>query len=355
SAQPKSPTTLVFTTPPATPTTYGSSASVVARLASPGVDVHGKRVIFRLGRSSVSAITQADGSVSAIVPVNVLPGSYQLEASFAEDDGLLSSSTRAPLVVGKATPAFVPNTGSATVQYSDNVGLGLLKTATGQLLRWQPITLTRPGTSPLQQVASFTDGTGNARLDTMDFGGLAAGTYSIVATYPGDGVRYNGATSGTFTVTVQREGATIVSTPQPQPTGLVTVQGTVVQDGPPADRAPGDITRAVIHYVGTDALGGTFSGDAAVAADGTWSFTRTLAASVYNVALTVTGDFFTSGTTNVIVVSYDPTTFGTGGGYVLTTTGSTPNVGVGKKANFGFNVKYKDGTVIPTGSLLFQL
>jgi hypothetical protein len=27
----------------------------------------------------------------------------------------------------------------------------------------------------------------------------------------------------------------------------------------------------------------------------------------------------------------------------------------GKKANFGFNVKYKDGTSVPIGSLLFQL
>ena len=32
------------------------------------------------------------------------------------------------------------------------------------------------------------------------------------------------------------------------------------------------------------------------------------------------------------------------------------SVGAGKKANFGFNVKYKgDGTMAPTGSLLFHL
>jgi len=57
----------------------------------------------------------------------------------------------------------------------------------------------------------------------------------------------------------------------------------------------------------------------------------------------------------LIAVVYDPTTFGTGGGYVLTTAATKPSVAAGKKANFGFNVKYKDGTIIPTGSLLFQL
>jgi hypothetical protein len=358
-AAPKIPTALAFTTLPPSPITYGASVAVAAQLTSPGVsNMGGKRVIFRLGRTSVSAITASNGSVSATVPISVLPGSYELQASFAEDDTALGSFTQTGLVVRMATPAFVPSTGAAAVQYSDNVGLALLRTSTGQLLRWQPIILTRtdlPITDPARRVASFSDGTGTVRLDTMDFGGLAAGTYPIVATFPGDSLRFLPATSGTFTVTVQREGATIVSSPTPQQTGLVTVQGSLVQDGPPADRAPGDITRAVIHYVGTDALGGTFSGDAPVAADGTWSFTRTLGPSVYNVVLTVVSNFFAASSTNVIVVAYDPTTFGTGGGYVLTTSASVPAVASGKRANFGFNVKYKDGTIIPTGSLLFQL
>ena len=353
-AQPKIPTSLFFTTPPATPTTYGASVSVAAVLSSPGVgDMHGKRVIFRLGRTSVSAITAVDGSVSAVVPVNVVPGSYQLRASFAEDDTALGSSAQAPLVVGKATPAFVPNSGSATVQYSDNTSLGLLRTSTGELLRWQPVTLTRTGSSPLQQVASFTDGTGNVRFDTMDFG-LGAGTYPIVAAYPGDGVRFNAATSGTFMVTVQREGATPVSAPAPQQTGVVTVQGTLGQEGPPADRAPGDNTLAVIHYVATNELGATVSGDVTPAIDGTWTFTRTLGPGVYNIALTVTGNYYT-GSSSAIAVVFDPTTFGTGGGTIVLGDTAVPAAARGKKANFGFNVKYKEGTSIPTGSLLFQL
>ncbi|HYU04215.1 MAG TPA: Ig-like domain-containing protein, partial [Jatrophihabitantaceae bacterium] len=111
-AQPKIPTTLVFTTAPPTSTPYGASITVGALLTSPGAGgLGGKRVIFRLGRSSVSAITGSDGSVQAHVPVNVLPGSYQVRASFAEDDTALGSSTQAPLDVTKATPAFVPNTG----------------------------------------------------------------------------------------------------------------------------------------------------------------------------------------------------------------------------------------------------
>ena len=352
--QPKIPTSLIFTTPPATPTTYGASVSVTAVLLSPGVgDMHGKRVIFRLGRTNVTATTAADGSASAVIPVNVVPGNYQLRASFAEDDTALGSSAQTALVVGKATPAFAPNNGSASVQYSDNVSLGLLKTATGDLLRWQPVILTRTGSSPLQQVASFTDGTGNVRFDTMDFG-LGAGTYPIVATYPGDGVRFDGATSGTFNVTVLKEGASPVAAPVPQQTGPVTIQGTLGQEGPPADRAPGDNRLAGIHYVATNEVGTTFSGDVTPAVDGTWSFTQTVGPGVYNIVLTVTGNYYT-GSSSAIAVVYDPTTFGTGGGYVLTTSATVPAVPAGKKGNYGFNVKYKDGTIIPTGSLLFQL
>jgi len=355
-AAPKIPTTLAFTTMPASPTTYGASVAVAARLASLGVsEMGGRRIIFRLGRTSVSAITADDGSVSATVPITVFPGSRQVEASFAEDDTALESFARAPLTVVKASPAFVPATGSATVQYSDNVALAVLRTPTGELLRWQPAVLTRTGTSPLAQVASFTDGTGTLRLDTMDFGGLGAGTYSIVASYPGDNLRFNPATSGTFMVTVQHEQATIAAGPAPQQSGSVTVQGTLTQDGPPLDRAPGDIRLAVVHYVGTNESGASFSGDAAVAADGTWTFTQTLGPGVYNIALSVTGNYFTASTTAIAVV-YDPTTFGTGGGYVLTTSATVPAVATGKKANFGFNVKYKgDGTMAPTGSLLFHL
>ena len=358
-AQPKIPTTLVVTTPSPLSlplsTTYGATIRVNALLTSPGLGgLDGKRVIVRLGRSSIRATTGSDGAVEVDVPVNVLPGSYQVRVSFAEDDTALGSSAQFAVTVQKARPAFEPNTGSATVQYSDNVGLGLLQTPTGQILRWQPITLTPPSTSPLQQVASFTDGTGTARLDTMDFGGLAAGTYEIVATYPGDGVRYEAATSGTFTVTVQKENATPAAVPAPQQTGVVTVQGTLGQEGPPADRAPGDNTLAGIHYVATNELGATFSGDATVAADGTWSFTRTLGAGVFNIALTVTGDYYT-GSSSAIAVVYDPTTFGTGGGTIVLSDTALPVAGRGKKANFGFNVKYKDGTTIPTGSLLFQL
>jgi hypothetical protein len=353
---PKIPTTLAFTTPPVSPTTYGASVTVAARLTSPGVsDMGGKRVIFRLGRTSVSATTAADGLVTATIPVNVFPGNRQVEASFAEDDTALGSSTRAPLVVGKASPAFVAASATATVQYSDNVALAVLRTPTGELLRWQPVVLTRTGTSPLAQVASFTDGTGTLRLDTMDFGGLSAGTYDIVATYPGDNLRFLPATSGTFRVTVEREQATIAAAPAPQQTGLVTVQGTLTQDGPPLDRAPGDIRLAVIQYVATNESGVTVSGTAPVAADGTWTFTQNLGPGVYNIALSVIGNYFTASTT-VIAVVYDPTTFGTGGGYVLTTNATVPSVATGKKANYGFNVKYKgDGTLAPTGSLLFQL
>ncbi|HEY8807121.1 MAG TPA: hypothetical protein VIN70_06015, partial [Candidatus Limnocylindria bacterium] len=65
-------------------------------------------------------------------------------------------------------------------------------------------------------------------------------------------------------------------------------------------------------------------------------------------------DFYTPATVDISFVVYDATT---GGGWILTTASTTPAGTValpaGKKANFGFNAKYKDG--LPTGNVLFQL
>jgi len=65
-------------------------------------------------------------------------------------------------------------------------------------------------------------------------------------------------------------------------------------------------------------------------------------------------DFYTPATVDISFVVYDATT---GGGWILTTASTTPAgtvaLPVGKKANFGFNAKYKDG--LPTGNVLFQL
>jgi len=83
----------------------------------------------------------------------------------------------------------------------------------------------------------------------------------------------------------------------------------------------------------------------------------TLPANAYIATLSYGGsDFYTPTSTDVSFVVFDATT---GGGWILTTTSTTPTGSVtlpaGKKANFGFNAKYTNGSSIPTGNAIFQL
>jgi hypothetical protein len=82
-----------------------------------------------------------------------------------------------------------------------------------------------------------------------------------------------------------------------------------------------------------------------------------LPSSAYIASLTYGGsDFYTPATTDVSFVVYDAST---GGGWILTTSSTTPAGTVplpaGKKANFGFNAKYSAGSTVPSGNAIFQL
>jgi hypothetical protein len=75
----------------------------------------------------------------------------------------------------------------------------------------------------------------------------------------------------------------------------------------------------------------------------------------YSLAIAYAGNdrYLPSSTTdNLIVVVFDPTTFVTGAGWFMT-RGDSVGLVPSKKTNFGFNLKYKAGTTVPTGSLEF--
>ncbi len=75
----------------------------------------------------------------------------------------------------------------------------------------------------------------------------------------------------------------------------------------------------------------------------------------YSVLVTFDGNdrYLPATAVSVLIVVYDPTTFVTGGGWITIPAGS-PGLVPGKKTNFGVNMKYKNGTIIPTGSVEFQ-
>jgi hypothetical protein len=217
------------------------------------------------------------------------------------------------------------------------------------------------GTMTVGTIAQLTDGFGRVRFDTLDFGGVGPGTYTARLAFDGtdtyqDTVRDVPLTVGPENVTVS------LSVPRApvavDPTSRranVTITGTITQE---ADGALGDLhAHAPVTLTFAPDGGTPISQIVRPEADGSFSVSIGLPAGVYGITATV-GDWFIGQATGFLAV-YDSDIFATGGGWILTTAttrpaGTTP-LPAGKKANFAFNLKYKSGTTIPIGNVLFDL
>jgi len=352
-----------------TTATYRSRVAISAVLTDgpTGLPIAGKRVSFKLGGSFASATTGADGVASAALVANAPPHGpgnepYRIVASVAEDLDMLAGGAETAISVTPGPTSFVPVTG-VTIDYSDSQVLARLAlTSRGTGLPDQRVVI---DLGAVGKVATYTDKNGDLRLDTVDFGGLAPGTYTAALSYAGENVAHPelsrlAATSSSVTLVVRPERATITVGASPQSAlGLVRFAGTIAQD---QDGSRGDITRAGVHYVVTNAAGtvvadATAAGAVVANADGlgggTWAVSLTLAPGLYTVAVNASG-YYTSTVVSIPLPVFDASDFVTGGGYVIPTATNSTGLALGKKANFGFVLKYKAGATTPSGNLVFQ-
>ena len=321
-----------------------------------GAGISGKTVVFSFdGTSSAmrTAITGANGVATAYLRTGSVPGAYTVGAVFNGDTAYLGSEAQRPITVTPAIASLSAVSPAVTqIMYSESAIVATLAGA-GRALGMLPLTLTINGTI----VPASTDGYGRVRIDTLD--PVAAGLNSYAIAFAGNALYTPASLSGTFTLTPAA--ATVAGVVLlPQSTGVPITVSAVVHEL--ADATPGSLTKAQVRFelVNTDTgiSAGVLTGVAA--GDGTASVIfPSQPSGLYSIRTTVVGGFYTSSTTSVPLVVYDPSTFVTGGGWLLTAsatpvTASTP-LPSGKRANFGFTVKYKDGTTVPTGSLLFQL
>ena len=86
---------------------FGDIPAVNATLLASGTPVAGKIVTIGIGATAQVGVTDANGNVNVNVPVQTLPGSYQLTAAFGGDEAFLPASTSAPFTVGQATTSLV--------------------------------------------------------------------------------------------------------------------------------------------------------------------------------------------------------------------------------------------------------
>ncbi len=356
-SSPKQPTAVAFLTPTLTGL-YRDKVTFSAQLTSNGTPLGGRTLTFGLGSARSRAVTEATagpiGVATATFALLQSPGPYELSVSFDETSDLLGSADLRTFTITKRgtslalSPACVPL--QATLRDTS-----LLQ----RTLREQTVFFQVGGS---QTQAVITDFQGRAPLGSLT---LPAGTYTVNARFGGTitvggqtvslaNDRYETSTAtaalafGATDVAVAYTGQTVI------PSGTALAASATVT-------TTRNLTDARICFVVKDPDGNVAAlGSGAVTAGAAAASIAGLPVGVYTVESTAVGGsqvagFFSSAATETVGAVFNPAVFVTGGGFVLTTTDSSPTLPAGKKANFGFNLQYKTGTTIPTGSLLVQM
>ena len=181
---PSADSTLVLGATPAT-ATFGDTLPISATLTSAGVPAAGKTVRIAVGASARAGTTDAAGNVTVSVPVNVVPGTYPVTASFAGDDLFAPSAatSAAPLSVGRVPTALASialSSIGATLTAILDAGSPQPKT---QPLLQEAIRFTVSGAGGTKVAYVITDYLGRAALLPT---GLPAGSYTVTAEFAGN-------------------------------------------------------------------------------------------------------------------------------------------------------------------------
>ena len=366
--------TITSVTPPdlgtgVTPYVYRESVSVTAQLQSGGAPLPNQVLAFSVGAERRFALTDGTGMATMSLPLLQIPRpDYRLQVSFEETDQYLGNSADVtPFSIAQAATRITLAPACASIQATLT---DTSSAVTPRRLRDQTVFMQVTGVTP-DTSAVITDYQGRAATNIAN---LAAGDYTIMASFgtvttaghtwsfPND--RYASVMSasatlsaGITTVTASYTGQTLapVGSPLPVTATISTLSGTR------------DLTGAIVCFVARDerGLASTQAAIPITLAAGTTlsgSATATLAGlpvGVYTIETTVVGGtaiagFFSTATTSSIAAVFDTSTFATGGGWIAIPAGIGGFALAEKKANFGFNAKYKDDHVTPAGNLEFE-
>jgi hypothetical protein len=163
----------------------------------------------------IDGVTTVPGTVSFTYngssQAAVLPGTYAVVATFTPTDPNYTSATASgTLVINRATPAFSNlaspkvNVGTSTVTLSGHIGAGSASPG------GDDVAITLNGVTQPVSVSS-----GGSFSASFNIAGWATGTYPITYVYLGDATRFNAASNGSGTLTVQ-QAPSILSSPTSQ-------------------------------------------------------------------------------------------------------------------------------------------
>ncbi|MEO8070409.1 MAG: hypothetical protein ABI652_03335, partial [Acidobacteriota bacterium] len=158
---------------------YGANANISATLSG-GTPLSGKTIVFEVGGASNTATTNSGGVAAVTVPVNTLPGNYQVKASFAGDGNALASS--ASTLAGTFMVSRAP---SSLSTFAAGYATTLTASVGGQLrpLLQESVKFTLSSGGTTKDVYGNTDLNGVASLPPAD---VAPGTYNVTASFAGN-------------------------------------------------------------------------------------------------------------------------------------------------------------------------
>ena len=162
---------------------YLTDTTFTAQLSSGSTPLGGRSIVFDIGSQRAIGVTGPDGRASVTLAPAVAPGDYSLQANFRGDAQYTSSTTVAPIAVGRVSTAITVTPASSTVVAGTSPTIvATLRNASGQALGVKPLTFVLTD-GPRTVVRSVTsDLWGEAKLVAPD---LPPGTYSVRVYFSG--------------------------------------------------------------------------------------------------------------------------------------------------------------------------
>ena len=278
----QSATTQITLTASANPAVYATPVTFIAGVTGNGGVATGSVTFTDGGASIGSALLNANG-VATLSLSTLAPGMHTVVANYVGDSNISASSSAPQLVAVKQVTSVV-------LASSANPGMTL-----------SPLVLTatvsNEGAGPVMGSVTFTDGSTQLGMATLNAAGVAsltvpslvAGNHSVQASYAGDGENFASTSQSLAEGIVQRpttiamtssatdpnnsQQALLISTVgwsgSTAPTGTVTfTSGANVLGTSPVD-AIGIATLTVILQSTTESIVATYSGDASYAGSST--------------------------------------------------------------------------------------
>ena len=227
-------TTALGLTTGSTSGAYGSTINVTATLTAGSAPVPGKSVLFRIGTSLATAITNSSGQAATTLPANAAAGLQDLTASFAGDQDFAAASATRSYTVSKLPTALGVSGPATSVRIGSPSQVSTVLTSGASGLGPRTVVIILKGTDAITTGHGYTkivttDPTGAAELGTAPT--LPEGAYQVRAYYNGtidlnpwtspasnlvlDDPVYNSSSSTAISITIVKNPQTALSVTAP--------------------------------------------------------------------------------------------------------------------------------------------